>query len=336
MKKVSILGLGLMCLDIVYYNGMPKIMSGGSCANVISVLAQVGMNCTVLREKYSDSFESVLYDSLSAFGVKQTLYKNTSLETPRVIELLDESHHDFLTWCPKCGKKVLNIHMPTVNNITKVDSIQLKDFELLYCDRTSKGIIHLMDVIHENNGLVVYEPNSGRNLKSLLNSAKHADIVKFSNQRISFSIANQLRETSNLKMIIVTMGEKGLMFSHVCQNGKMSDWIEVKSEFKGPIVDASGAGDWLSAGFIVELINNDLDNNSFYSSRKLSEMLAQGMKYSQLCCASIGAQGVFYSDASLDVLKRLSNRDSALKGHSINSEYNTLNNICPYCYSKIS
>lgn len=336
MKNVKILGLGLMCLDIVYYKGMPKIMSGGSCANVISVLAQVGMNCTILREKYSDCFESFLYDSLSDFGVKQILYKKTTLETPRVIELLDESHHDFLTCCPECGKKVLNIHMPSENDITKIDSMKLRDFDLLYCDRTSKGIIHLMDAVHKNNGIVIYEPNSGRNLKSIFNCAEHADIIKFSNQRIPFSVANQLKETNKLKMIIVTMGEKGLMYSHVCQNGRMSDWIKVKSDFKGPIVDASGAGDWLSAGFITELINHDLDNDSFYSSVKLKEMLAQGMKYSQLCCASIGAQGVFYSEASLDVLKRLSNRDSALKGHIFGGEYSTQSNICPYCYSKIS
>lgn len=336
MNRIKILGLGLMCLDVVHYNNLTKIMSGGSCANVISVLSQVGLDCTVLREEYSDSLESFLYNSLHDFGVKQVLYKKTKLNTPRIIELLIDTHHDFLTVCPQCGQKVLNIHMPSENDIIKNINTKLSnDYNLLYCDRSSNGIIQVMNSIHKNNGVVFYEPNSGRNINSLINSAKHADIVKFSNQRISLNVANLLRDKANLKMIIITLGEEGLLFSHLNQNRQMTDWIKIESEFSGPIVDASGAGDWLTAGFIIELVKNNLNNLSFYSTDKIISMLSQGMKYSQLCCASIGAQGVFYSDDSLNDLRKLSNQHTFAKRYK-NHSYETSDNTCPYCLSKIS
>lgn len=336
MDRIKILGLGLMCLDVVHHDNLTKIMSGGSCANVISVLSQVGLDCTVMREEYSDNLERLLFNSLHDFGVKQFLYKKTKLSTPRIIELLVDSHHDFLTVCPRCGQKVLNIHMPSENDIIKKINTKLSsDYNLLYCDRTSNGIIQVMNAIHKNNGVVFYEPNSARNINSLINSAKHADIVKFSNQRISLKVANQLRDSANLKMIIITLGEDGLLFSHLNKNGVMTDWIKIKSEFNGPIVDASGAGDWLTAGFIIELVKNKLSNLACFSTEKIINMLSQGMKYSQLCCASIGAQGVFYSDDSLNDLRKLSNQHSFAKIHN-DHLYESSDNTCPYCFSKIS
>ena len=41
-KDIKILGAGLICVDVVRSKNMTRIMNGGSCANVVSVLAQIG------------------------------------------------------------------------------------------------------------------------------------------------------------------------------------------------------------------------------------------------------------------------------------------------------
>ena len=338
MNATKILGAGLICIDIVHDHDRTKIMNGGSCANVISVLSQIGYDCSIIRERYSDYLESVLSKTISSLGVKEIIYKDSTSNTPKVIEVLNGSKHEFLTCCPKCGLKILKLCLPTERDVTQA-LIDYFDYDVFYCDRTSPGIRIIMDRVRMNHGIVIYEPNTARNLDSLLESAKHADVIKFSKERVPPKIAERIRTTiTGLKVIILTEGAEGLSFSHVLENGKMSEWIHVPSEFNGPVVDTSGAGDWLTAGFISELIKFDgcHSKGQFYSKNRLIDMLAQGMKYSQLCCAAIGAQGVFYSEKSVGAFNKLNNRFGAPNKMVLSNENIITDGLCPWCLSKIS
>ena len=75
-NSIRILGAGLICVDVVRNSSSTIIMNGGSCANVISVLAQIGYDCTVIREKYSGTSELFLSNTLASLGVKEIFYKH--------------------------------------------------------------------------------------------------------------------------------------------------------------------------------------------------------------------------------------------------------------------
>ena len=64
-------------------------------------------------------------------------------------------------------------------------------------------------------------------------------------------------------------------------------------------------------------------------------MLSQGMKYSQLCCAAIGAQGVFYSPKHIDELRELLISDSSIGEIKLRDEEINPENLCPTCYSAV-
>ena len=337
-NSIKILGAGLICVDVVRNNDSTKIMNGGSCANVISVLAQIGYDCVVIREKYSGPFESFLSNTLTSLGVKEAFYKDSKSCAPRIIEDLSDYEHNFYTTCPCCGEKILNLKLPSSSDIQIIKD-QFEDIDVFYCDRTSSGIRYLINMISSQKGIVIYEPNSARNLKGLIETSAMVDILKFSKDRIPSSVVERIRtECQKLKLIISTDGARGLSFSYRTLSGEMSPWIVLPSIFSGPVIDASGAGDWLTAGFLSELLRNrdSLSLESLSDAKEIIRMLSIGMRYSQLCCAAIGAQGVFYSVEYLNELRKLTSHGEGRKRPQLDSQNVTGTDTCPLCFSELS
>lgn len=337
-RDIKILGSGLICVDVVHSDTGIKIMNGGSCANVMSVLAQIGYDCSIVRERYSDFLEPVLSNTLSSLGVKEFFYRKTKTKTPRIIEELYDTRHDFYTVCPYCGQRTLALKLPKEDDIRLVYD-QINDMDVFYSDRASSGILMLMEWFNQKNGVVVFEPNSARNSKGLYFATACADIIKFSKERISYTIAERIRMNNDrAKLIIYTDGAKGLLFAHRMLDGKMSDWLSVPSVFQGPVIDSSGAGDWLTAGFLSELLKDRkaLSLNALLDAKEVTKMLMKGMKYSKLCCAAIGAQGVFYSPEHANQFYKLFRGNKKVKKLLLNSEKVSDADVCPYCFSGLT
>lgn len=337
-NSIKILGAGLICVDVVRNNNSTKIMNGGSCANVISVLAQIGYDCSVIREKYSGAFESFLSSTLTSLGVKESFYKHSKSCAPRIIEDLSNFEHSFYTTCPYCGKKILSLKLPSASDVQTIKD-RFEDIDVFYCDRTSSGIRYLISMISSQNGIVIYEPNSARNLKGLIETSAMADILKFSKDRIPISVAERIRtECQKLKLIISTDGARGLSFSYRTISGEMSPWTTLPSIFSGPVIDTSGAGDWLTAGFLSELLRDrdSLSLGRLSDAKEIASMLNRGMRYSQLCCAAIGAQGVFYSAEYTKELWKLTSHENEHKRLRLDSQSVAGEDTCPLCFSELS
>lgn len=334
-NSIRILGAGLICVDVVRNSSSTIIMNGGSCANVISVLAQIGYDCTVLREKYSGTSELFLSNTLASLGVKEIFYKQSRSSAPRIIETLSDFEHSFYTTCPCCGKKILSLKLPSISEVQTIED-QIHDIDVFYCDRTSSGIRHLMDLVSSKGGFAIYEPNSARNLKGLIESSAMADILKFSKDRIPASVAEKIRtECRKIKLIISTDGARGLSFSYRKKSGDMSSWTTLPSAFSGPVIDSSGAGDWLTAGFLSELFTdrNALSLDRLSDVDEISNMLNRGMKYSQLCCAAIGAQGAFYSPNYPNELRKLTWHGVEQESPRLEFQNVLTQDVCPVCFS---
>ncbi len=299
-KKLNVLGTGFSGLDIIKNNNEDIYLPGGTCANVLSVLSSLGWESNLIKAKYQDDWNEYVESKLKELGVNIINYKNSRKNTPRVVQVTKNEKHHFFTTCPLCKRKLINLDLPLEKHLVNLERL-FYNLDVLYYDRISYGIKALVTQAQNNNIWSVYEPNTGRSYKHLLDNISEANIVKFSSERIFLSIANKLKKDlvsidSHTKIIIITHGKKGITFSVRQQNALFSEWEEIEADNIENIIDTSGAGDWLTAGFINNFIKeypkvtNDINASDVISALRSAQSL------SKICCSSIGALGHFYKN----------------------------------------
>lgn len=303
MRKI--LGAGFSCIDIVKNNNREIIQNGGTCANVLSLLSVLGWECTLLKAHYEDLVNTVVDDNLSSLGVKTIDFKHSLKAMPRILQI-SNMDHQFMTSCPKCGNRLINLELPTKTNISKTID-DFSQFDFFYHDRISAGIDHVVDLMHRNGNLVIYEPNSARNGAALIMHSLMCDIVKFSTERIPMKYADLIRNSassSKTKLLICTNGKKGLSFSYLNHSGVMSEWTTILPFATKKIVDTSGAGDWMTAGFLFSLFSSDADISEGLSEEKIVKALEKARDYAKRCCQYQGAQGAYYDSTFMSKMDK--------------------------------
>ena len=301
--KMRIVGTGLLCLDIIHNNRDVILMNGGTCANVLTVLAQLGEEVTVLIPRYNtDDQKEFFYKTLEEMDVNCVYYCKTKKNIPRIIEVYDEKkRHLFYTKCWKCEKDLLGNRFITQKE-AEILMPQIMDNDVFFTDRISSGIKYIAREYMSMNKKVIYEPNSARNLKAVIEMSKLANVVKFSTDRISLETAGIILEQcaeGALELVIATQGEKGMSFCYRIDNKNFSEWIEGPNIEFMQIKDTSGAGDWLTAGFL------HFWSQAGYSLDKdvIFDILKRALDLSAICSRIEGAQGAFYDRELFDCLK---------------------------------
>jgi fructokinase len=305
--KPSILGIGFSCLDIIKTQNKEMFLPGGTCANVLAVLSSLNWNSTLLKSSYNDKWSEYIDLKLTELGMTIHNYNSLHKNTPRVVQITDNNKHSFLTKCPICNRKLINIITPSVNKIASDENIDFSKFDILFYDRVSESSKYLSSFAKKYGKWTFYEPNGYRLYSQLLNNISKANIVKFSSERIPLEIANKIIYDLNslgksTKLIIVTGAEKGVNYS-CSTNHIFSDFRIVKIKPFSDVIDSSGAGDWLTAGFIYEFIKNhkqvtnDIDDDVIITSIKY------GHKLSKIGCSSIGALGALIQCDNNDIIK---------------------------------
>lgn len=327
---MKIIGTGLACLDIINQEKEIIVMNGGTCANVLTVLAQLGEEVMMLLPEYKQDLQrDKFYSTFKKLRVGLMFYGDTKQNIPRIVETYDENFKPaFYTKCPHCNRDLIK-HRFVSYEETRVIVDSLKDYDVFFSDRISDGIKSIAKEFNKNGAKVFYEPNSGRNVKAFIEMAKMSNILKFSTDRISMSLAKNILEQCQdcmLELVIATHGKNGLSFCYKMDNGIFSDWII------GPYIefdrtkDTSGAGDWLTAGFL-----HYWNRESFKLCREsVYNALEQSLRLSAIASMTEGAQGVFYNNEILGILKK--EYDFELK-ESLKRcvRYNDGNKYCDFC-----
>lgn len=300
---MKVIGAGLACLDIINDEKSVLVMNGGTCANVLTVLAQLGENSALLIPKYINDLQNAdFYLAFEKLHVDLMFYEKTKQSIPRVVETYDDSNkHIFYTKCPHCNKNLIKNKFITAPEAKALERLLL-EYDVFFTDRISDGIKEIAKEFNENGEKIFYEPNSGRNLKALTEMAKICNVLKVSTDRISMNVLNGILsqcQSSMLEMVIATHGKQGLSFCYKMSNGEFSDWIEGPYIEFGSIVDTSGAGDWLTAGFLHYWYKEKFILNK----EILYNILKQALRLSEIASMVQGAQGAFYDKKILQILK---------------------------------
>ncbi len=316
-NALSCVGSGLIALDVIV-NGNPstpaKLCAGGSCGNVLAILAFLGWNSSpVARLSKNKASENLLSD-FSNFNINTSLISCTDDgATPIIIHriLKDKEgnpKHKFEFRIPKT-----NVWLPSFKPVlaSAVDEIISKQAssDVYYFDRISRSAINLAKYYKSTGALIVFEPSSYSDNKQFLECIQLADIFKFSDDRISnFS---ELFPNPVCPLEIVTHGKQGLQYRMKFQ--KDTNWVKIPSFKFDNIIDGAGAGDWCTAGIINELgINGSMSFNNA-SRDDIERALKIGQLFGGINCIFDGARGIAYNltyDSFIRVAEGLINNEN--------------------------
>lgn len=304
MRKMNALGIGFAGLDIIKNNEDEVIMAGGTCGNVISALASLGWKADIIKSCYNDYWNHVADLLWQSINVNIIDCGVTNYSLPRIVEVINERDNPHYTTCPRCGTKLINLALPSRHKLRTLE-INFLEYDMLFYDRIANGTKYLLDLFLENDKWTFYEPNSARNYNTWLTNILSCHIVKFSGDRIPKAFCNKLIEDLNIrehntKIILITHSNQGYSYS-IANGEKMTELKSVTVKSFGNVIDSSGAGDWLSAGFVDKLIKKYRTPTSEIDEQVIIEALSFGHSLAKDACAYVGALGKLFLTKKIEL-----------------------------------
>ena len=257
-----------------------KTVSGGSVANSIVGLSQLGDNVGFIGKVCDDEFGSKYEEGLKSENVEY-FYSKKKEELPTgtcLILVTPDSERTMCTFLGTAGK----INEKDVNSdaIKKSEIIFLEGY--LWDEGEPKKAFD--KAINDANKVAMSLSDLfcvDRHKTHFLNLVKNKLDITFANEQEITSLieANNFNDVINFsknlnKLVVVTRGEKGA----IAINGEEVVECEVQKNLK--IVDLTGAGDLFAAGFLHGYINN----------LSIRESLQRGTEMSSKVIQQIGAR----------------------------------------------
>ena len=190
--KPHAFGTGLIALDLVMSanSDYPVLArAGGSCGNVLSILAFLGWDSYPIARMNGDSASEQVKADLNCWGVKLDFVScEPTSQTPIIIQEIRRSRDGFPThrfsWvCPNCGK-----WLPSFKAVTRkaVDTVgaNIAEAQVFYMDRVSRAALTFAARASEAGAIVMFEPSGRSDPKLFAEAMQLAHIVKYSDQRL--------------------------------------------------------------------------------------------------------------------------------------------------------
>jgi len=333
-------GTGLMALDIVSTHSMaspPKQWLGGSCGNVLTILSFLGWSTSPIARLGDDSASKIIVDDMLSYGVSPdyTIIDNT-IKTPIIYQqnyITKDGHpaHKFKWKCPNCGSW-LPRYRPI--RLSDVHSILQKPFGIscFFFDRISPASLRLARKAKEEGAIVVFEPPRIKNEPKFIQALDVCDILKYSNERCKQHPIVAFESITPL--VIETLGPDGLRF-RLRDGNSLSEWKHVAPYQVDDFADASGAGDWCTAG-MLDFLTRDRDRCVNFDEEIVIASLKYGQALSSINCEYYGARGAMYKNSADSIKERVTyivaNKKyvQSTNGNDIVSEDSQLY-TCPDC-----
>jgi sugar/nucleoside kinase (ribokinase family) len=244
------IGIGFVAVDIVEGTVEEFTAAGGSCGNVIAILAWFGWNAVPVSRLGRDWAAKIIRNDLRGVGANLAGFSDEEcVQTPIVIQrfLKDRTGrqtHRFSLTCPQCGAWLPRYRSPTLEQIDNlVAGIAIPN--TLYFDRVSPAALKMAEWAKDQGALIVFEPSSIGDERQFRKAVDVCDVLKYSRTRLGHF--QDLGEARSPRIIVETLAEKGL---RVRWRGH---WSELPA-FEAPwFRDGAGSGDWCTAGFIHRL-----------------------------------------------------------------------------------
>lgn len=326
-------GTGLIALDLVISaNPERPIQSwaGGTCGNVLSILAYLGWEAYPIARLDHDSAASRVTADLERWGVHlDFVHSGPTTSTPIIIQENQVNRsgvpkHKFSWACPRCGSWLPSFR-PITRDVLETVSPAVDDAAVFFLDRLSRAALTLARRASDHGALVVFEPSGRSDPKLFAEAIGIAQIVKYADQRLSDAGGTMTAETATL-LEVQTLGSRGLRFRRKTQ-GVASEWIELGAVPTSDVVDTCGSGDWCTAGLLSRLAANGQTGFRSHTTDAIADALQYGQSLAAWNCGYEGARGAMY----LDVDKLLEAANAARQNVMHNEVHHLV--TCPSCPS---
>lgn len=304
-RRVHFAIFGFVCCDI--FNEGEKEEIGGSAGNVATILSNLEQQVSLWFPRYSDLYGEKIYQKLIANGITVIDFTVTKLQIPYVCMKYDTTYKKQRVISTDGEKKIMSkVYLPTATQIKKrID--RLDEITFLFTDRMSEGIHLAIRTIRTMKGWVFYEPNGCRTYDTFSGAVKRADIVKFSTEKIFEKYIEMLKQdmdNSKIRIIIVTEGKRGVKFCFRNED-QFSDWIKIRAN-KIEVIDSIGAGDWLSACFILLFAYEYPQNeNVLLEERVLTRIVATAARVAEISCGYMECHDLVKERKMLQTIEKI-------------------------------
>jgi fructokinase len=298
----SCIGTGFIVLDVIRSTvgaGVTeKRFAGGSCGNVLAILAYFGWTANAVGRIGDDHAGRELLADLGKWGVKTDLLQvEAGRGTPIIVQenYLDARgcpRHRFSRACPVCGAS-LPAYRPLLTSEAATIAAKLPSHSVFYFDRVAPGTLELAQTSRASGALVVFEPSGIKDERLFAECLTTAHIVKYANDRIEG--IHDFVAKAKVPIEIETQGAKGLRL-RVRANGRMGSWKDLPAFSAPQLRDAAGSGDWLTAGLINGLMTSGASIEEQVQDPRAVALAAQhGQALAALNCGFEGARGLMYA-----------------------------------------
>ena len=287
-----LLAAGYLTLDMIVRdlaNGDYWHSAGGTCGNVSVFTSALGVEVSILAQMGKDQRARRILHYMDAAGVDTlNLEHKSALRTPGIVELIggtDKGEHRFTSWCPLCG-----IRLPKQAVVSKgmAESVamNINQFDAYFFDRATSATISLARAAREAGLLIMFEPPSVPRTSRAKSAAALSDIVKISRRRGYSGRDWDSCPNGSTRFIIETLGPAGARFREVSSGGP-GKWVQLPAFTPTRIKDTAGAGDWLTAGLLADL----LQRRYTLSEDSIVDPIEYGQRLSAISIAFDGPSG---------------------------------------------
>jgi len=297
----SCVGTGFIVLDVIRNSlgitATEKRFAGGSCGNVLTILAYFGWGANAVGRIGDDHAGRELVADLSMWHVNTKLLQvEAGRGTPVIVQenYLDargRPRHRFSRACPVCGAN-LPAYRPLLTSEAATVAAKLPTHSVFYFDRVAPGTLELARTSRASGALVVFEPSGIKDERLFAECLKVAHVVKYANDRIEG--VHDVVAKAKVPVEIETLGAKGLRL-RVRANGRAGTWKELQAFSAPELRDAAGAGDWTTAGLIHGLMGRRASACEAVADVGAVVLATQqGQALAALNCGFEGARGLMY------------------------------------------
>src|SRR5258708_80210 len=323
-KKPICFGAGLVALDVIL-NGsdktLPKLSAGGSCGNVISILGYLGWDANPVARLANDQAGAELLNDLKRWGIHiENISVNDQGSTPIIIhrilkDKLGKPIHRFEFRDPET-KAYLPQFKPITKNIAAEIINQNSGPQVFYFDRMNPGTLELATHLKSQGAVIYFEPSSIKDANEFEKFLAIADIIKFSNDRISDFKERYPSICCFLE--IETLGTEGMVY-RTKKSSTPDQWRPMKAFPISNIQDAAGAGDWFTSGIIYRLCDKGIQGLKNASVAEIKNALQFGQMLGAFNCLYDGARGLMYYYESKQLLSLVNHfiENNRIDSHSI-------------------
>lgn len=303
-------GTGLVALDWLLI-GRDRVRpnetyAGGSCGNVMSILAYLGWQSYPVARIGRDRQGVHLLADLHRWKVHtKFLLRESEAATPIIIVRLKEDKSGSVTrryeWRHPASGEWLPRYRPVLKSLAESLSPRLPHAKLFYFDRVEPSSLLLAKSMSERGAVVFFEPSSIKNEALFSSCLAVSDIVKYSAERFSDPPRNPVSKSPKLE--IQTFGASGLRYRLKCSSTTPGPWKELPAIRVDGFRDDTGCGDWCSAGVIHQLCGSGRNAFLELEARSVEEGIRFGQSLAAINCEFEGARGPMYHLAKDQLLE---------------------------------